>query len=256
MTKTETAVQQELTVERRPAVGTRPVRRLRSQGLVPGIVYGRNMDPVSVSVNSRELIKLLHSKAGEHALVTLRLKDAAPWEKPVLVKAVQHDPVDGHVAHVDFHAVLLTERLRVRVPVLVKGEAVGVKQEGGILEHFLREVEVECLPTEIPAGVEFDVSALKVGDTVHVRDLVAPTHAKITSDPDGVIASIQMPKEEKPEDAAAVTEPEVIREKKEEGEAAAGEEAKAEKPARPGASEGRAGGKPAAGETPKKEAKA
>ena len=246
MAKAKMTGQQELTVERRPAIGTRPVRRLRAQGLIPGIVYGRKMDPVPVSVNARELVKLLHSKTGEHALVTLRLKDDAPWEKPVLVKTVQHDPVDGRVAHVDFHAVLLTERLRVKVPVLFKGEAVGVKQEGGILEHFLREVEVECLPTEIPGGIEFEVSALKIGDTIHVRDLAAPKNTKITSDPDGVIASVQMPKEEKPEEAAAaVTEPEVLREKKEEGEAAAGEEAKAEKP-----------GKPSAGEAPKKESKA
>ena len=246
MAKAKMTGQQELTVERRPAIGTRPVRRLRAQGCIPGIVYGQKMDPVPVSVNARELVKLLHSKMGEHALVTLRLKEAASWEKPVLVKAIQHDPVDGHVAHVDFHAVLLTERLRVKVPVLLKGDAVGVKQEGGILEHFLREVEVECLPTEIPSGIEFEVSALKTGDTIHVRDLVAPKNTKITSDPNGVIASVQMPKEEKPEEAAAaVTEPEVIREKKEEGEAAAGEEAKAEKP-----------GKPAAGEAPKKEAKA
>ena len=254
MVKTKTAAQQELTVERRPAIGTRPVRRLRRLGAIPGIVYGRSMDPIAVSVNYREFLKLLRSKAGEHALVTLRLKDAASWEKPVLVKAVQHDPVDGHVTHVDFHAILLTERLKVKVPVLLKGEAVGVKQEGGILEHFLREVEVECLPAEIPAGVEFDVSAMNVGATVHVRDLVAPKNAKITSDADGVIASIQMPKEEKPEEAAGpVTEPEVIREKKEEAEAEEG--AKAEKPARPGAGEGRAGAK-AAGEAPKKEAKA
>ena len=279
MTKPKTAAQQELTVERRPAIGTRPVRRLRRLGAIPGIVYGRSMDPITVSVNQREFLRLLHSKTGEHALVTLRLKDAAPstslraasraesrdaapsttlggtfWEKPVLVKAVQHDPVDGHITHIDFHAILLTERLKVKVPVLLKGEAVGVKQEGGILEHFLREVEVECLPAEIPAGVEFDVSAMNVGATVHVRDLVAPKNAKITSDADGVIASIQMPKEEKPEEAAgAVTEPEVIREKKEEAEAEEG--AKAEKPARPGAGEGRAGAK-AAGEAPKKEAKA
>ena len=243
MTKTKTTVQQGLTVQRRVTLGSRPVKRLRRQGLVPGIVYGRNMEPVAVTMNRRELAKLLHSKSGEHALITLRLNDdGKPWEKPVLVHAIQHDPVDGHVVHVDFHAILLTERLKVKVPVVLKGEPVGVKQDGGLLEHFLREVEVECLPTEIPASVEHDVSAMTIGQTIHVRDLTPPKNAKLTSDPDGVIASVQVPKVEKPEEeAAAVTEPEVIREKKEEGEEAAAGEAKAEKPARPGASEGRAG---------------
>jgi large subunit ribosomal protein L25 len=228
--KSKTALQEELTVRRRPTTGTRPVNRLRREGLVPGVVYGRNMEPITVAVNQRELMKLLHSRTGEHALVTLRLEEPKSWEKPALVKAVQHDPVDGHVVHVDFHAILLTERLRVKVPVVLKGEPVGVKQEGGILEHFLREVEVESLPTEIPARVEFDVSALKIGETVHVSDLVPPKNAKITSDPAGVIASVQTPKEEKPKEEAAVAEPEVIREKKEEGEAAVGEETKGERP--------------------------
>ena len=236
--KTKATTQQVLSVKRRPIVGTRPVKRLRSQGVVPGVVYGKEIEPIPVVVNRKELAQLLHSKTGERALVTLRLDDAASWEKPVLVKALQHDPIDGHVLHVDFHAISLTERLRVKVPILLKGEAVGVKQDGGILEHFLREVEVECLPTEIPAGVEFDVSPLKIGETVHVRDLMPPRNAKITSDPEGVIASIQLPKEEKPEEVAAVTEPEVIREKKEEGEAAAGEEAKAEQPGPSGAKGG------------------
>ena len=232
MTKTKTTVQQELTVQRRAILGSRPVRRMRREGLVPGIVYGRDMKPMSVTVNHRELTKLLHSKSGEHALVTLRLDDnGKPWEKPVLVQAIQHDPVTGYAVHVDFHAILLTERLKVKVPVVLKGEPVGVKQEGGLLEHCLREVEVECLPTAIPASVEYDVSALTIGQTIHVRDLAAPKNTKITSDPDGVIASVQVPKVEKPEEeAAAVTEPEVIREKKEEGEEAAAGEAKAEKP--------------------------
>ena len=240
--KEKAAGRQSLAVRERSAKGTRPVKRLRREGLVPGVVYGRDMDPLPVAVNQRELVKLLHSKTGEHALVTLQMAGAKAWEKPVLVKALQHDPVDGHVVHVDFHAILLTERLRVGVPVVLKGDPVGVKQDGGILEHFLREVEVECLPTEIPASVEFDVSALKIGEAVHVRDLVPPANTKITSDPSGVIVSVQMPKEEKPEEAAAaVTEPEVIREKKEEVETASGEDAKGEKEkaARAGAGEGR-----------------
>jgi large subunit ribosomal protein L25 len=229
MAKTKQSNAITLTVQRRTINGKRPVRRLRGDGVVPGVVYGRKMDPVSVAVNQRELSKVLHSTRGERALVTLRLEDASPWEKPVLVKWVQHDPVDGHILHVDFQAIVLTERLRVRVPVVLKGVSVGVKQDGGLMEHFLREVEVECLPTEIPSGVEFDVSALKIGDTVHVRDLTPPAQAKITSDAEGVIVAVQMPKEEKPEEAAeAVTEPEVIREKKEEAEAPA-EAAKGEK---------------------------
>ena len=240
--KAKATGRQELTVQQRPAHGTRPVRRLRREGVVPGVVYGRDMDPIPVAVKARELVKLLHSKTGEHALVTLRLHDTKPWEKPVLVKAIQHDPVSGQVLHVDFHAIVLTERLRVKVPVVLKGEPVGVKQEGGILEHFLREVEVECLPTEIPASVESDVSAMKIGDTLHVRDLTPPKNAKITSEAAGVIASIQKSKEEKPEEAPAVTEPEVIREKKAEAEAAPAEAAKGgEASARPGAGESRAG---------------
>ena len=247
MTKAKRTTQHTLIVTRRQASGTRPVRRLRHEGLVPGVVYGREMKALAIAVKARELMKLLHAKAGEHALVTLRLEDGTPWEKPALVQAMQHDPVDGHVVHVDFHAILLTERIRVRVPVVLKGESVGVKQESGILEHFLREVEVECLPTEMPASVEFDVSALKVGETVHVRDLAAPKNAKITSDADGVIASVQAPKVEKPEEAAAVTEPEVIREKKEEAAPPAAEEAKEAKGEKPARSPGAPGTKTGAG---------
>ena len=227
MAKPKAAPRAVLTVKRRALVGRRPVRRLRREGLVPGVVYGKALDPLAIAVSHRDLVKLLHAKAGEHALVTLRLEDGVSWEKPVLVQAVQQDPVDGRVVHVDFHAIVLTERLKVKVPVMLKGEPVGVKQEGGILEHFLREVEVECLPTEIPSSVEHDVSAMKIGETIHVRDLAPPKNARITTDPEGVIASVQAPKAEPAaEEAAAVTEPEVIREKKEEGAEVAGEEAK------------------------------
>lgn len=229
MAKAKATTQQlQLTVKRRDATGTRPVNRLRAQGLVPGVVYGKGMASVAVMVPRHELVKVLHAKAGEHALVAVRLEGADGWEKPALLQAVAHDPVDGHVLHVDFHTIVLTERLRVKVPVVLHGEAVGVKQDGGVLEHFLREVEIECLPTDIPKQVAFDISALKIGDTVHVRELSVPKSARITSDPDGVIASVQKPKEEKPEEApAAPAEPEVLREKKEEA-AAAPEEGKAE----------------------------
>lgn len=228
----------ELTIKKRAPSGKRPVRRLRTEGVIPGVVYGRNMEPVPVVVDYKALNKILHSKAGEHALIRLKLEGAS-WEKAALVKAVQHHPVNGHVLHVDFHAVTLTERLKVKVPVVLKGEPVGVKQEGGLLEHFLREIEIECLPTEIPASVEFDVSNMKIGDTIHVRDLTPPANTKITTDLEGAIASVQKPKEEKPEEEPAPTEPEVLREKKPEAEEAA--EAGKTEAARPGSSESRAG---------------
>ncbi|MBI4343626.1 MAG: 50S ribosomal protein L25 [Candidatus Omnitrophica bacterium] len=251
------AAGQQLTVQRRTAIGTRPTRRLRAGAQIPGVVYGHQMEPLAIAVDLAALGKLLHSKTGEHSLVTLRLEDPPtppeaasarqspkPWERPALVKAVQHDPVDGHVVHVDFQAITLTERIRVKIPVALTGEPVGVKQEGGVLEQFLRELEVECLPTEIPAGIEYDVSALKIGDTVHVKDLPAPPQAKVLAEAAGVVASVKAPKVEKPEEAAAApAEPEVIREKKPEAEEAAAEEApkKEKAEARPGASEGRAG---------------
>jgi large subunit ribosomal protein L25 len=234
MARSKTEEKLQLTVVRREGSGSAPARHLRAQGLIPGIVYGKATEPIPVAVNVRALSKALHTQAGEHALLTLRIepesaagevaaqkKPAETWERPVLVKDVQHDPVDGHFVHVDFHAIVLTERLRVKVTVAFMGTPVGVKEAGGVLEHFLREVEVECLPTNIPTRIDFDVSQLQLGQTVHVRDLPPPPDAKITSDPAGVIASVLKPKEEKPEEAAAVTEPEVITEKK--AEAAEGE---------------------------------
>jgi large subunit ribosomal protein L25 len=232
MVKTKaTQEREELVASRRSTIGSRRVNRLRNAGFVPGVVYGKGMAPVTVEVPRRELSRLLHSKTGEHALVTLKVSGEGAFEKPVLLQAVQHHPVSGQVTHVDFHAIVLTQRLKVKVPIQLKGEPVGVKQDGGLLEHFLREVEVECLPTEIPDSVVFDVSLLIIGQTVHVRDLIAPANTKITTDPEGAVASVQKPKEEKPEvaGAEAATEPEVLREKKEEPEAGAA----AAKPAAP-----------------------
>jgi len=225
-----------LSVKPRPQTGSRVVERGRRQGLVPGVVYGKSTAPTNVLIDRRQLEKLLLGQASAHSLVTLRCEaDGGPaWEKPVLVKQVQHHPVDGAIRHVDFHAIVLTEQIRIKIPLVLAGEAVGVKQDGGILEHFYREIEVECLPTEIPKQIDHDISQLKIGDTVHAKDLIAPPGARITADPAAVIVSVLTPKEEKPEEVTeAVAEPEVIREKKPEaeaeGEAAGGKGEKKEK---------------------------
>jgi large subunit ribosomal protein L25 len=223
-----------LTVTSRATTGSVEARRMRLAGQVPGVLYGKSIKPSSVTVNRRELVRFLHAHVGEHGLLTLKLEaDGKSTGKPVLIKRVEIHPVTGEVMHIDFHAIALTEQIRIKIPVVLAGEPVGVKQDGGLLEHFLREVEIECLPTQIPKQIDHDISALKIGDTVHVKDLAAPEGSRITADPDAGVASVLVPKVEKPTEAeaeAAAAEPEVIREKKpEEGEAAEGKDVKAEK---------------------------
>ena len=235
MAKADTANKLTLTIQKRSDSGRREATRLRNKGLIPGIIYGKKTEPLSVMVQNKELSKLLRSTSGEHGLLSLKIEGESA-DRPALVKTLQHDPVSGHILHVDFHAIALTDKIRVPVRVDLKGEPVGVKQDGGILEHFLREVEVECLPTEIPGHLEYDISAMIIGSTIHVRDLAVPPNVKIITDSEGAIASVQKQKEEKVEEAAALTEPEVIREKKEEEEgekAEGGESAKSEAKAKP-----------------------
>ena len=236
-----------LTATRRAHTGTRPVRRMRQDGWIPAVVYGKATEPIAVAVRRQEFAHLLRAGVSEHGLITLRL-DSGPsetnqmtqaktqaagagrWEKPVLIKHVEHDPVDSGVLHIDFQAIALTEQIRIKIPVVLNGTPLGVKQDGGVLEHFLREIEVECLPTEIPKQLEYDVSAMKIGDTVHVRELAVPSGAKVVTDAEGAVASVLAPKEEKiAAPAEAVAEPEVIREKKPEAEEAAAEKAPEEK---------------------------
>ena len=233
MATTKTTERPQINAQARTQTGSRVVRRLRRDGLVPGVLYGKAVEATAILLNRRDLVKLLHARTGEHGLLTLRVESDGkkPLEKPVLLKQVAHDPVNGDVVHVDFQAIALTEQIRIKVPVHLTGAPVGVKQDGGVLEHFLREIEVECLPTAIPDKVDFDITQMKIGDTIHVRDLAAPAGAKITTDAESPVASVLAPREEKPEEAAeAVTEPEVIREKKPEAEGDAAAEGKAEKP--------------------------
>ena len=240
---TKTTDRPQISAQARQQTGSRRVRRLRRDGLVPGVLYGKAVESTAILLNRRDLIKLLHARTSEHGLLTLRVEaDPAAggaggkkvFEKPVLLKQIAHDPVNGDIVHVDFQAIALTEQIRIKVPVNLKGDPVGVKQDGGVLEHFLREIEVECLPTAIPEHVECDITQMKIGDTIHVRDLAAPAGARITVDAESPVASVLAPKEEKIEEAAeAVTEPEVIREKKPEAEGEAAPEGKTEKPEKP-----------------------
>jgi large subunit ribosomal protein L25 len=195
-------------------------------------VYFHGKDAVSVKVSRSALLKLVHQHRLESVIINLKIKDDKKAKgRPCLVKEIQYDPVREDIIHIDFNEISLTESIKVNVPVATKGEAIGVKQEGGSLEHLLWEVEVECLPTNIPKEIQVDITALKMGDALHVKDIVFPPGVKSLNDPAAVVLHVVAPmKEEVPAEAIEgeeAKEPEVIKEKKEvPGEAASADGAK------------------------------
>ena len=196
-------------------------KALRRSGAIPGVVYHKGEDSVAVQFSYKEFQSVLHTEAGRNALIDLKVKnDKGRKQRTVVVKALQEDPVSGNVLHVDFHQISLTEKITVHIPIHEKGESPGVKNEGGVLESPLKELEVECLPTEIPENIEIDISKLDLNDSIHVKDVTLPESIKVLTDPDMVIVQVKPPVVEKAEETTEeVTEPEVIGEKKEEGEA-------------------------------------
>lgn len=213
-----------LEAELREEKGRAKVKDLKAAGFLPAVVYSRGKDSLSIKLNRSALIKLVHLYRLENSIINLVIKDDKLENKkaktrPCLIKEIQYDPVHEDIIHVDLNEVSLTEAIKVNVPVEAKGEAVGVKQEGGSLEHILWEVEVECLPTNIPKNIEVDVSALKMGDAIHVKDIVLPAGVKVLNDPAAIVLHVAAPmKEESPVEAVEgeeKQEPEVIKEKKE-----------------------------------------
>lgn len=222
-------------VESREELGTSKVKHLRDEGLIPGVIYGQGNESKAVKVSHREFIILIHQHRLENMVIDIKIKGDKGKSYPCLVKEIQYDPVKDNIMHVDFNEVSLTEMIKVNVPVSAFGEPVGVKQEGGSLEHILWEIEVECLPADIPEKIEFDVANLKMKESVHVKDIKFPANVKVLTDPEAIVLSVSEPmKEEVPVEAvegAESQEPEVIKEKKEAAEEGAEqEEEEKEKP--------------------------
>ncbi|HEY4682054.1 MAG TPA: 50S ribosomal protein L25 [Candidatus Acidoferrales bacterium] len=214
-------------------------RRTRRRGAIPAIVYGARNKPVPVEVNPRRVLEILHSPSGYNTIFTLNI--AGEGKANVMLKDWQLDPVRETLLHVDLIRVALTEKLRVKIPVMLVGEAKGVKVQGGVLEQVTREVEVECLPADIPDHLSADVSELMIGKQLRVGELVVEAKVKVLTDRDRVIAHVVSIKEEvvaAPEVVveAAPAEPEVIKKGKaaaeEEEVVPTGREAEAETPAR------------------------
>jgi len=217
--------------ERRSDVGKGVARKLRMAGRIPAVYYGRGEEPIPLVVGLKELEEVIHSAEGSNVIVDLKVGGDASPDRKALIREIQRDPVGGTILHLDLQHISLTERIIVEVPIVLLGTPTGVKDGGGILEHLLREVEVECLPTDIPSRLEVDVSALNIGDSLHVSDLSAD-RVTIKTDPTRAIAAVVPPtilEEVKPAEEAIVAEPELVtgKEEEEEGEAEEGKEKEA-----------------------------
>jgi large subunit ribosomal protein L25 len=179
----------QLQTERRDGAGKGVARKLRAEGRVPAVYYGHGEPALSISVDARELLHLLHVNAGSNLLVDLMI-DGKPHM--AIAREIQRDHIRNTFKHVDFLAVSRTETITVDVEVREFGEPAGVKA-GGVIEHHLREVEVECLPQDVPDAIEVDVTSLELGDMLHVRDLVPPRGVTILSNPEDAVLSVITP---------------------------------------------------------------
>jgi large subunit ribosomal protein L25 len=208
--------------ERRTTKGKSAARALRRDGKVPAVIYGHGRNSASLAVNATELDKALQGIAAESTVIELKV-DGAPSQ--VLIREIQRHPVRLNITHVDFYEIHAGETLTLGVPVKLVGTPKGVKDQGGVLEQFLREIEIEVLPQHIPDHLELDVSALEIGDSLHVRDL-AVTNAEILEELDATVCTVVPPRVEEepvPAEPAEMVEPELIRRPKEEEEGVEGE---------------------------------
>jgi large subunit ribosomal protein L25 len=214
----------------RTARGKNESRRLRVTGKIPAVVYGVKEAGVPIAVDPKGLTKILQTELGANTLIALKLPGGG--NARVLVKEYQYDPVTHKLLHADFYKVAMDKVIRVTVTVVPKGEPKGVKQQGGVLDIVHRQLELECLPADIPEHIEIDVSEMMVGQSVRVRDVATNAKWKAVSDPEMMLMHVIIPKVEEvpatPEAVAAAAaagpaEPEVIKKgkKDEEGEAPA-----------------------------------
>ena len=220
----------ELTIEVQPREvrGTSPNRRLRAAGQVPAVVYGLALPTVPIQVDRRLVATLLKAGTGENTVFLLQLA-GSDERRHTMIRELQVDPIDRRILHIDFQRINLAEKVRVKVPVAIIGTAEGVRNEGGLLDFITRELEVECLPTEIPESLELSVEDLGIGDTADAAAISLPPGVELVDPDTRVIVSVNLPRalveeEEEPEEELLLEgdqdEPEVIgKGKEDEGEA-------------------------------------
>jgi large subunit ribosomal protein L25 len=189
---------------KRDGRGKNEARRLRVAGRIPGTLYGKQKDgratATSVAVDPKEVLRILHSDSGANTLINLRLDGG---ETRVMVKEYQLDPVTHHLLHADFYQLAMDKEITVTVPIVLKGEPKGVKLQGGVLDFVTRDIQVQCLPTDIPEHIDVDVSELMLNQSIRLRDVAQNPKWKPVTDADAMIAHVVMPKVE---EVAATTD--------------------------------------------------
>ena len=199
---------------------------MRATGRVPAIIYGSQAKPQNLEINSKEITDLIHHSVSENLLVDLSVENDARAKRLALVQEIQHHPLEGNVLHVDFHEVTENEKVIVMVPLETAGEAAGVKNSGGVLEHIVFKLKVRALPKDLPEQIIVDVSQLELGKAIHLGEIKAPAGVEIIGDKSIAVISVSVPRTEEVEAAVAAEgeavsagDVEMIKEKKgEEGE--------------------------------------
>jgi len=211
----------------RQSGGKNDARRLRKSGLIPAVLYGAGLEPLTLAVDPKQISRILHSPQGHNSIFEM---SAGGDSGKVMIVDWQYEPIKGQLLHVDLKRISMDKVLQVSVPILLRGEAPGVKLQGGILEQMLREVEIECLPADIPEHIDADVSQLVFGQTIRVSDLPHSDKVKFLTDENQAVAHVTAVKEivaatpaEGVEAVATTAEPEVIKKGKQEAEGEAAE---------------------------------
>ncbi len=215
-----------LDVQLRKHIGSAQVRRVRRENFIPAVVYGRGVQPTLVKADRKTYDSIHRLHKGESLIYHINLVDEGKniADFPAIIKDIQTHPVTDQVIHLDFNRISLDKEIEIKVKVVTTGKAIGTKRDGGTLDHLIRELDVICLPTNIPHHIEVDITNLGIHDAVHVRDLKLPTGVRTKHDPDSVVVTVTGSMREEvavaADDASASSEPEVLKEKKKEEGAA------------------------------------
>lgn len=207
--------QEVLVVPKRDTFGKAAIRELKKNGMIPAVVYGLNEPPVAIAISPKAVARVIASEAGMNSVVFLQ-REGTDIKRHVIIKDLQRDPITGRLRHVDFMRVDMTLKVRVKVPVRLIGTAIGVKSQGGILDFAHREIEIECLPSIIPAHIDVDITNLAVGDSIRFEQITLMPNVVFTGDAHQTVCSIHGKAAEEEVAAPAAAEPEVVKKGKKE----------------------------------------